>query len=69
MKFKEEIDQELQDKEVARWWNHPRNIRWDNFYYSHKKNKLVHSQLIIMSQNIASIFYSFHFFLPFLFRR
>jgi len=42
VKLKEEIDQDLQEKEVARWWNHPRNIRWDNFYYSNENKDRFH---------------------------
>ena len=42
MKFKDEIDQDLQNKEVSRWWNHPRNIRWDNFYYSDENTDKFH---------------------------
>ena len=42
MEFKEEIDQNLQNKEVSRWWNHPRNIRWDNFYYSDENKDKFH---------------------------
>ena len=25
-------NKEEQDKEVKRWWNYPRNLRWDTFY-------------------------------------
>jgi ubiquinone/menaquinone biosynthesis C-methylase UbiE len=42
VKFKEEIDQNLQNQEVSRWWNHPRNIRWDNFYYSDENKDKFH---------------------------
>ena len=42
MNFKEELDQNLQNQEVSRWWNHPRNIRWDNFYYSDENKDKFH---------------------------
>jgi len=32
MKLNTEEEQDLQDKEVKRWWESPRNMRWDTFY-------------------------------------
>jgi ubiquinone/menaquinone biosynthesis C-methylase UbiE len=43
MKLNEEIDSDLQDKEVTRWWNIERNLdRWDNFHYSEKNREMHH---------------------------
>jgi ubiquinone/menaquinone biosynthesis C-methylase UbiE len=43
MKLNDEIDSDLQDKEVTRWWNIERNLdRWDNFHYSEENREINH---------------------------
>lgn len=43
MKLNDEIDSEIQDQEVKRWWNFERNLdRWDNFHYSEENREINH---------------------------
>ncbi len=43
MKLKQEIDQEIQDQEVSRWWNIDRNLhRWDKENYSEYNIEIHH---------------------------
>ena len=53
MKLREEIDPDLQDKEVTRWWNVERNLdRWDKFHYS-KENREMHHVLKRQDMTLA----------------
>jgi len=51
MKLTQDIDEELQNKEVSRWWNQERNLqRWDEFHYSDTSPVLLH---VLNRQNMA----------------